>query len=274
MASGNVPGATFFWERAPAHRPAAPLKNAVARYCVCDLAGERRGDLSAAPRADGSRLRTPRPRQARPNVPRMYRRVGGFWPSNRHRSLGLVRRSDATTRRRPEMRASTKGKHEIRKRFAVVIGVVAAGVMALGAQTGAQTQAPTPPPTCNGLAATIVGTDGNDSLTGTPGPDVIVGLGGSDFGISGERGNDVICGGQGGDLLTGGPGRTDCSARRAATRSAASRARTAARAARESTATSAAAPSRSARSRSRSRSQACRRSFIDVGRTSLSFALS
>jgi hypothetical protein len=38
------------------------------------------------------------------------------------------------------MRAKTIGKHEIRKRFAIVIGVAAAGVMALGAQTalGAQ----------------------------------------------------------------------------------------------------------------------------------------
>jgi hypothetical protein len=35
------------------------------------------------------------------------------------------------------MRAQTKGKHEMGKRFAVVIGVAAAGVMALGAQTGA-----------------------------------------------------------------------------------------------------------------------------------------
>jgi hypothetical protein len=43
------------------------------------------------------------------------------------------------------MRAHTKGKHEIRKRFAIVIGVAAVGVMALGAQTAAQTQAPTPP---------------------------------------------------------------------------------------------------------------------------------
>ena len=33
------------------------------------------------------------------------------------------------------MRAKTKGRHEIRKRFAVVIGVAAVGVMALGAQT-------------------------------------------------------------------------------------------------------------------------------------------
>jgi hypothetical protein len=33
------------------------------------------------------------------------------------------------------MRAKAKGKHEIRKRFAIAIGVAAAGVMALGAQT-------------------------------------------------------------------------------------------------------------------------------------------
>ena len=73
------------------------------------------------------------------------------------------------------MRA-TKGKHhQIRKRFALVIGVAAVGVMALGAQTGAQTQAPTPPPpTCDGKPATIVGTSGNDSLGGTPADDVIV----------------------------------------------------------------------------------------------------
>ena len=35
------------------------------------------------------------------------------------------------------MRANTKGKHNMGKRFAIVIGVAAAGVMALGAQTGA-----------------------------------------------------------------------------------------------------------------------------------------
>jgi Ca2+-binding RTX toxin-like protein len=104
------------------------------------------------------------------------------------------------------MRAKTKGKHEIRKRFAIVIGVAAVGVMALGAQTGAQTQAPTSPgqatPTCNGKPATIVGTDGGDGLEGTQGPDVIVSLGGHDF-IDGLGGNDVICGGKGADSLDG-----------------------------------------------------------------------
>ena len=35
------------------------------------------------------------------------------------------------------MRAQTKGKHEMGKRFAIVIGMAAAGVMALGVQTTA-----------------------------------------------------------------------------------------------------------------------------------------
>ena len=35
------------------------------------------------------------------------------------------------------MRAKTKKKHKMGKRFAIVIGVAAVGVMALGAQTGA-----------------------------------------------------------------------------------------------------------------------------------------
>jgi Ca2+-binding RTX toxin-like protein len=121
------------------------------------------------------------------------------------------------------MRA-TKGKHEIRKRFAIVIGAAAVGVMALGAQTGAQTQAPTPPgqapPTCNGLPATFVGTAadsrrqpgelhsyvGRDTFNGTPGPDVIVGLSGGDM-LSGGGGNDVICGGDDKDKLIGGRGK-------------------------------------------------------------------
>ena len=54
------------------------------------------------------------------------------------------------------MRAETKRKHEMGKRFAIVIGVAAVGVMALGAQTGVAhgLTAPTPPgrgqapPTC------------------------------------------------------------------------------------------------------------------------------
>ena len=37
------------------------------------------------------------------------------------------------------MRAKTKGKHGMGKRFAIVIGVAAVGVMALGAQTATST---------------------------------------------------------------------------------------------------------------------------------------
>jgi glucose/arabinose dehydrogenase len=61
------------------------------------------------------------------------------------------------------------------------------------------------PPTCKGIPATIVGTDGSDVLSGTPGKDVIVGLGGNDK-LSGLAGNDLICGGAGRDTLKGGKG--------------------------------------------------------------------
>ena len=109
------------------------------------------------------------------------------------------------------MRANTKKKHKMGKRFTILIGLAATGVMALGAQTGAQTPAPTPPGqvlfSCNDLAATatIVGTKGSDSLKGTRGRDVIVGLGGNDT-ISGLAGRDLLCGGHGNDTLKGGKG--------------------------------------------------------------------
>jgi len=60
-------------------------------------------------------------------------------------------------------------------------------------------------PTCNGLEATVVGTDGPDHLVGTDGPDVVVlGSGNDDF--SGGKGDDVICGGIGNDALSGSTG--------------------------------------------------------------------
>ncbi|HVL06836.1 MAG TPA: calcium-binding protein [Acidimicrobiales bacterium] len=65
--------------------------------------------------------------------------------------------------------------------------------------------APDDPLVCNGLAATIVGTEGDDTLVGTDGPDVIVGLGGNDR-IAGLGGDDVICGGDGNDWISGGDG--------------------------------------------------------------------
>lgn len=57
-------------------------------------------------------------------------------------------------------------------------------------------------PTCLGLPATIVGTEGNDRLVGTSGRDVIVGLGGNDVILGGE-GSDLICGGTGNDTIRG-----------------------------------------------------------------------
>jgi Ca2+-binding RTX toxin-like protein len=58
---------------------------------------------------------------------------------------------------------------------------------------------------CDGLDATIVGTDGHDVIWGTNGDDVIVALGGNDI-IFGRNGNDVICAGDGNDIVFGGSG--------------------------------------------------------------------
>lgn len=60
-------------------------------------------------------------------------------------------------------------------------------------------------PTCDGLAATIVGTNGDDRLVGTPGDDVIAALAGNDE-VDGGAGDDVVCGDAGADVLTGGEG--------------------------------------------------------------------
>jgi hypothetical protein len=60
-------------------------------------------------------------------------------------------------------------------------------------------------PTCDGLAATILGTEGDDVLMGTKGPDIMVGLGGNDV-LRGLGGNDVMCGDNGRDRLFGGTG--------------------------------------------------------------------
>ncbi|MFC2177001.1 C25 family cysteine peptidase [Actinomycetota bacterium] len=58
---------------------------------------------------------------------------------------------------------------------------------------------------CGGIAATLIGTEGDDVLWGTEGNDVIVGLGGNDV-IYGLGGNDLICGGEGDDELSPGFG--------------------------------------------------------------------
>jgi uncharacterized repeat protein (TIGR01451 family) len=56
---------------------------------------------------------------------------------------------------------------------------------------------------CRGIAATIVGTPGADSLAGTGGPDVIAGLQGNDV-VFGLGGRDLICGGGGNDTVRAG----------------------------------------------------------------------
>jgi len=58
-------------------------------------------------------------------------------------------------------------------------------------------------PTCRGVAASVVGTAGDDVLLGTPGPDVIVALGGNDSIVS-RAGRDLICAGGGADAVGAG----------------------------------------------------------------------
>jgi hypothetical protein len=60
-------------------------------------------------------------------------------------------------------------------------------------------------PTCNGLRATIVGSNRSEVIRGTARADVIVALGGNDT-VYGGGGNDTICGGFGRDTLHGGGG--------------------------------------------------------------------
>jgi dipeptidyl aminopeptidase/acylaminoacyl peptidase len=58
---------------------------------------------------------------------------------------------------------------------------------------------------CAGVAATIVGTPGNDTINGTAAADVIVAGDGNDT-INGLDGNDIICGDYGNDRIKGGAG--------------------------------------------------------------------
>lgn len=99
------------------------------------------------------------------------------------------------------------------KRVGVVAGVLLAvgwslPAAATAASSGAAGAAPGPGAaavTCDGRAATIVGTTADDHLTGTPGADVIAGLRGNDT-VAGLGGRDRICGGRGSDRLLGGRG--------------------------------------------------------------------
>jgi hemolysin type calcium-binding protein/putative glycosyl hydrolase/Big-like domain-containing protein len=59
--------------------------------------------------------------------------------------------------------------------------------------------------TCRGLAATVIGSPGDDRLVGTSGRDVIVPLGGDDV-VDARGGRDVVCAKYGQDDVTTGPG--------------------------------------------------------------------
>jgi DNA-binding beta-propeller fold protein YncE len=68
---------------------------------------------------------------------------------------------------------------------------------------------PGPTPTsqkCQGLQATLSGTNGKDNLKGTPVRDVLLGLGGNDT-IKGLAGHDRVCAGKGKDKVSGGKGK-------------------------------------------------------------------
>lgn len=81
-----------------------------------------------------------------------------------------------------------------------IVAVLLLGFTFIASPSGAQAT-----PTCNGLDATIVGTDGADVLVGTDGVDVIVAMAGADT-IYGREGNDIICGGPGPDFILAGKG--------------------------------------------------------------------
>lgn len=81
-----------------------------------------------------------------------------------------------------------------------VAPLLALAALLVVTQSASATQAQVP--ACFGVAPTIAGTEGADSLVGTPGDDVIVALGGDDL-VAGLGGNDRICGGSGVDRLYG-----------------------------------------------------------------------
>jgi Ca2+-binding RTX toxin-like protein len=61
------------------------------------------------------------------------------------------------------------------------------------------------PTRCLGLPASIIGTQGDDSIEGTPGDDVIAAGGGDDH-VDARLGDDVVCAGAGADEVHGGLG--------------------------------------------------------------------
>jgi Ca2+-binding RTX toxin-like protein len=78
---------------------------------------------------------------------------------------------------------------------------------ALAFDCAAAAPPPAPAPVqCKGLAATVVGTSGSDTLTGTAARDVVAALAGSDS-ISALGGKDLVCAGKGKDKANGGGGK-------------------------------------------------------------------
>ena len=91
------------------------------------------------------------------------------------------------------------------RRMSLVTAARLVGCLVLAASLtssadSARAEAPAPMPTCDGVPATIVGTDEADVLRGTPGDDVIVALNGADE-ITALGGDDLVCGGRGVDFI-------------------------------------------------------------------------
>jgi len=84
-------------------------------------------------------------------------------------------------------------------RIVLIVCALIGAVLAAPPPAGAQVA------TCDGVEATLVGTEGDDLLVGTDGNDVIVGLGGNDI-IRGLDGDDILCGDNGRDRAFGGKG--------------------------------------------------------------------
>lgn len=85
-------------------------------------------------------------------------------------------------------------------------GIVVSVIALIAALVVSPVPATAAVPMCNGVEATIVGTNASEVIQGTDGDDVIVGRGGDDT-IHGNGGNDLICGGAGDDIIFGGDGR-------------------------------------------------------------------
>ncbi len=80
------------------------------------------------------------------------------------------------------------------------VNTFAQGSLGSGSNLGSPVWAPAPS-MCQGRAATVSGTPGDDILRGSRGVDVINGLAGNDT-IFGMQGQDVICGGPGSDTVS------------------------------------------------------------------------